>query len=132
MEIDKEILEEKIRHYRKTKSCAEATLRGLCECGNIDITPEEITHLSCGFAGGIGGTFDEGTCGALTGALMANGLMGDDAGQIKSNAKKLFETFKDEYGSVRCDVISRNGEDKSPCVDCCVFIANKEADLLEY
>ena len=79
--------------------------------------------------GGIGGTFDEGTCGAVTGALMANGIVIDDTGKIKANAKEIFNSFKEEYGTVRCDKISDKGKDKSPCVDCCVFIANKVADL---
>lgn len=131
MKLDKEILEEKIREYRKTKSCSESTLMGLCETAGADITAEEMTTLACGFAGGIGGTFDEGTCGAVTGALMANGILLDDTGKIKANAKEIFNTFKDEYGTVRCDLITDGGKDKSPCVDCCVFIANKVADLLD-
>ncbi|MBR2558672.1 MAG: C_GCAxxG_C_C family protein [Methanobrevibacter sp.] len=131
MKLDKEILEEKIREYRKTKSCSESTLMGLCETAGADITAEEMTTLACGFAGGMGGTFDEGTCGAVTGALMANGILLDDTGKIKANAKEIFNIFKDEYGTVRCDLITDGGKDKSPCVDCCVFIANKVADLLD-
>lgn len=129
MGIDKKILEEKIREYRKSKSCSESTLIGLCETADIDITQKEMTKIACGFAGGMGGTFDEGTCGALTGALIANGLIFDNTSEIKSNAKELFNIFKNEYGTVRCDKISKNGTDKSPCVDCCVFIANNFADL---
>ena len=129
MKIDKKILEEKIRQYRKTKSCSESTLMGLCETADADITKEKMIRLGCGFAGGIGGTFDEGTCGAVTGALMANGIVIDDTGKIKANAKEIFNSFKEEYGTVRCDKISDNGKNKSPCVDCCVFIANKVADL---
>ena len=129
MKLDKKILEEKIRQYRKTKSCSESTLMGLCETADADITKEKMIRLGCGFAGGIGGTFDEGTCGAITGALMANGIVIDDTGKIKANAKEIFNSFKEEYGTVRCDKISDNGKDKSPCVDCCVFIANKVADL---
>ena len=131
MKLDKEILEEKIREYRSFKSCSESTLMGLCECANVDMSQTEMCKLACGFAGGMGGTFDEGTCGAVTGALMANGLILDDTVKIKANAKEIFNTFKEEYGTVRCDIISKNGEDKSPCVDCCVFIANKVADLLD-
>ena len=129
MKLDKKILEEKIREYREFKSCSESTLMALCETANVDITQAEMVKLACGFAGGMGGTFDEGTCGALTGALMANGILNDDPALIKSNAKKLFNEFKEEYGTVRCDIISKKGEDKSPCVDCCVFIAKKAADL---
>lgn len=131
MKLDKKILEEKIREYRTFKSCSESTLMGLCECADVDMSQAEMCKLACGFAGGMGGTFDEGTCGAVTGALMANGLILDDTGKIKSNAKEIFNAFKEEYGTVRCDIISKNGEDKSPCVDCCVFIANKVADLLD-
>ena len=129
MKLDKEILEEKIREYRKFKSCSESTLMGLCETAGYPISQAEMVKLGCGFAGGIGGTFDEGTCGAVTGAIIANGLVNDDPGKIKANAKEIFNTFKQEYGSVCCGVISKNGEDKSPCVDCCVFIAEKVADL---
>jgi C_GCAxxG_C_C family probable redox protein len=129
MKINKKILEEKIREYRKTKSCSESTLMGLCETAEADMTKEELIKLGCGFAGGIGGTFDEGTCGAVTGALMANGIVMEDTNEIKAHAKEIFNLFKEEYGTVRCDKISNNGKDKSPCVDCCVFIANKVADL---
>lgn len=131
MKLDNEILEEKIREYRTFKSCSESTLIGLCETADADITPQMMTKLACGFAGGMGGTFDEGTCGAVTGALMANGILNDDPAKIKANAKEIFNTFKEEYGTVRCDKISDCGNDKSPCVDCCVFIANKVADLLD-
>ena len=131
MKLDEKILEEKIRDYRTFKSCSESTLMGLCETAGADITAAEMTKLACGFAGGMGGTFDEGTCGAVTGALMANGIILDDPAKIKENAKEIFNSFKEEYGTVRCDKISNHGEDKSPCVDCCVFIAKKVADLLD-
>ena len=131
MELDKKKKEEKIREYRTFKSCSESTLMGLCETAEYPISKSEMCKLACGFAGGMGGTFDEGTCGAVTGALIANGLINDDPSEIKANAKEIFNAFKEEYGTVRCDIISKNGEDKSPCVDCCVFIANKMADILD-
>ena len=131
MKLDKQILEKKIRQYREFKSCSESTLMGLCETAEHPISQENMRKLASGFAGGMGGTFDEGTCGAVTGALMANGLLNDDIPTIKDNAKVIFNTFKEEYGTVMCGKITNNGEDKSPCVDCCVFIANKVADLLD-
>ena len=131
MKLDEKILEEKIREYRKTKSCSESTLMALCETAGVSISKEEMLRLACGYSGGIGGTFDEGTCGALNGALIADGILLEDQGKIKSNAKILFNSFKEEYGSVCCGTITNNGEDKSPCVDCCVFIAQKLAELLD-
>ena len=131
MQLDKEILEEKIREYRKTKSCSESTLMALCETAEASISKEEMLRLACGYSGGIGGTFDEGTCGALNGALIADGILLENQDKIKANAKILFNSFKEEYGSVCCGTITDNGKDKSPCVDCCVFIAKKLADLLD-
>ena len=131
MKLDKEILEDKIRTYREFKSCSESTLMGLCETAQYPMSQADMCKIACGFAGGIGGTFDEGTCGAVTGAIIANGLLNNDTPTIKSNAKKIFNEFKEEYGTVRCDIISKKGEDKSPCVDCCVFIANKVADIFD-
>ena len=131
MKIDKKILEEKIKEYRTFKSCSESTLMALCETANANISLKEMTKLACGFAGGIGGTFDEGTCGAVTGAIIANGILNDDPSIIKSNAKEIFNRFKNEYGSVCCGKLTNNGDDKSICVDCCVFIANEVSDLLD-
>ena len=131
MKLDEKILEEKIREYRKTKSCSESTLMALCETAEASISTEEMLRLACGYSGGIGGTFDEGTCGALNGALIADGILLEDQDKIKANAKILFNSFKDEYGSVCCGVMTNNGDDKSVCVDCCVFIAQKLAELLD-
>lgn len=131
MKLDEKILEEKIREYRKTKSCSESTLMALCETAEASISKEEMLRLACGYSGGIGATFDEGTCGALNGALIADGILLEDQDKIKANAKILFNSFKDEYGSVCCGVMTNNGEDKSVCVDCCVFIAQKLAKLLD-
>lgn len=89
MKLDKEILEEKIREYRKFKSCSESTLMGLCETAQHPISQAEMVKLGCGFAGGIGGTFDEGTCGAVTGAIIANGLLLDDPMKLKPMLKKF-------------------------------------------
>lgn len=131
MKLDEKILEEKIREYRTFKSCSESTLMGLCETAEYPMSQADMCKIACGFAGGMGGTFDEGTCGAVTGALIANGLINDDPSIIKANAKEIFNSFKAEYGTVRCDKISDYGKDKSPCVDCCVFIAKKVAELLD-
>lgn len=131
MKLDEKILEEKIREYRKTKSCSESTLMALCETAEASISTEEMLRLACGYSGGIGGTFDEGTCGALNGALIADGILLEDQDKIKANAKILFNSFKEEYGSVCCGVMTNNGDDKSVCVDCCVFIAQKLAELLD-
>ncbi|MDO5847974.1 MAG: C-GCAxxG-C-C family protein [Methanobrevibacter sp.] len=129
--MDKELVKKDIETLRENKNCAQSTLIGLCRNGECDISEEELAILASGFGGGIGGTFSEGTCGALTGAVMALGLLEKDGPTISSHAKELFEKFEKEYTSVTCGVISKNGEDKSPCVECCVYAGEIVADLLK-
>ena len=92
---------------------------------------ETLELLASGFSGGIGATFEDGTCGGLTGAVMALGLLGKDNAMIKSMSKDLFDAFKAEYGAVTCGEISDNGKDKSPCVELCLFSANEVCKLLK-
>ena len=42
----------------------------------------------------------------------------------------MFEAFKDKYTSVRCDIISKNGDDKTLCTECCIFAGKKVCDLI--
>ena len=78
MDLNSKSVEEKIRQYRVFKSCSQSTLMGLCEVANHPMSQARLCALASGFSGGIGGTFDEGTCGALTGALIALGFLEDD------------------------------------------------------
>ena len=123
MDLNSKSVEEKIRQYRVFKSCSQSTLIGLCEVANHPMSQARLCALASGFSGG--------TCGALTGALIALGFLEDDEIKIKMDAKKLYDAFKKEYGSVQCGIISKNGEDKSPCVDCCVYAANEAIKLLK-
>ncbi|MCQ2972633.1 MAG: C-GCAxxG-C-C family protein [archaeon] len=128
MEFDRDLVCDNIRELRKEKSCSQSTLVALLVGSDCKLSQEELFVLASGFSGGIGGTFDEGTCGAVTGAIMAMGFLSDD--NVAPLARSLFNDFKEEYTSVRCDIISKNGEDKSPCAECCVFAAEKVMDLL--
>lgn len=128
MDLNSKEISKKIEDYRKDYSCSQATLMGLCE--NCDIDVEDLSKIALGFSGGIGGTFADGTCGAITGAVMALGILADED-DIKPMSKELFNEFQDKYGSVKCGAISKNGEDKSPCVDVCLFAGNKVCELLK-
>ena len=66
-----------------------------------------LCALASGFSGGIGGTFDEGTCGALTGALIALGFLEDDEIYgVKMSIRELASKIKlkkyDDF-PVTCD-----------------------------
>lgn len=129
--MNKEKVLKDIEELRENKSCSQSTLMGICKNADCDLTQEQLAILASGFGGGMGGTFDEGTCGALTGAIMALGLIGNDGGEISSQTKELFNKFKDKYSSVRCDVISKNGDDKSLCTECCLFAGDVVSDLIK-
>ena len=67
--------------------------------------------MSDSFAGGIGHEFSQGTCGALTGAIMALGLYasGDKQQHLKM-AKEVYEAFMAQEGTVACgDIYGPNG-----------------------
>lgn len=128
MELDSSKVEKKIEELRETKSCSQSTLMGLCE--DTEYSQDDLSKIASGFSGGIGGTFAEGSCGAVTGATLAIGLLEEDEDKIKAYTKEMFEAFKDKYTSVRCDIISKNGEDKTPCTECCVFAGKKVCDLI--
>ncbi len=73
MDLDSKEVVKKIEEYRKDYSCSQSTLMGICEVAGFDDV--DLVRLGKGFSGGIGGTFSEGTCGAVTGAIMALGNM---------------------------------------------------------
>ena len=85
---------------------------GLLEVANHPMSQARLCALTSGFSRGIGDAFDEGICGALTGALMALGFLENDESKIKTDAKKLYETFKEEYESSQCGVISKTVKTK--------------------
>ena len=84
MELDSEKVVERVKYWRKDegKSCSQGTLMGIGEVAGLDL--ETLELLASGFSGGIGATFEDGTCGGLTGAVMALGLLGKDNAMIKS------------------------------------------------
>ena len=129
MELDSKEVVKTIEEYRKDYSCSQATLMGICDVAGMPT--EELALLAKGFSGGIGGTFSEGTCGAVTGAVMALGFLGADEKQIISASKKLFNEFKDKYESVTCGYISKDGDDKFPCVEVCLFAGEKVCEYLK-
>ncbi len=114
MELDSEKVVERVKYWRKDegKSCSQGTLMGIGEVAGLDL--ETLELLASGFSGGIGATFEDGTCGGLTGAVMALGLLGKDNAMIKSMSE-----------------ISDKGKDKSPCVELCLFSANEVCKLLK-
>ena len=87
-------------------NCAQSVLKAVLE--EKDIFFEKAMLLSSGFGGGIAG---EGrTCGAVSGAIMAigvlNGLHSKDVAKSKERTYKissiLIERLKTKFGSTQC------------------------------
>ncbi|UQZ88453.1 hypothetical protein C4J81_04230 [Deltaproteobacteria bacterium Smac51] len=131
--LDKAAIEREIKFLRETKhSCSQATFVGICKALGNNLPVQTLLALSSGFAGGIGKTFDDGTCGALVGGVMALGHYHPGQNdETVTLAKDLFERFKVQEGTVVCkDILARyNGF--SHCTDCCLFVGGAFADILQ-
>lgn len=128
---NKEEISKKIIEYRdKGKSCSQSVLIATCTNQDVPLNEKELLSLAKGFSGGIGGTFDEGTCGALTGAILALGLLlPEDEEKNIVTSKQLLKFFKEKYGTLQCTKLTDGGKDKSHCNDYCVFVGETFSNL---
>lgn len=113
-------------------SCSQATLLGLCRTLGSNLTEAQIKAISSGLRGGIGRTFEDGTCGALTAGVMALGLYTASSEDEKAVAlsKELFEHFKKTYGTVKCgDIVGKFKFTK--CTSCCLCMGERVVELLQ-
>lgn len=111
--------------------CAEAVFRAVLEgAGAADVSPRVTTA----FGGGIGRS-KLGMCGALSGGLMALGILRgrDDASQPWDEAAELaeglFRRFKADYGCTRCPTVLENlgPQDR---MDKCIRLAGRTAGMV--
>ena len=125
-------LEETILALReKGYGCSQATAVALNREFHTIAVPEFVLKAATsGFRGGIGRTFDEGTCGALTGAVLALGLMIDNESLSADLSRQLFNEFKQKFGTVCCGRITDEHGHKR-CNECCLFAGTKAADLYQ-
>ena len=101
----------------KKYNCAESTFLALNEVLKGGIEPQTALRVATGLGGGLGGT--GGTCGALTGCVMALGLLAEDDPDIPRKktiypmAAALQKKFKAQFGSCICRTLIRDtGEDR--------------------
>lgn len=133
-------LEETVVQYLKSGYlCSESVIKAAAE--QMGITWDRLPAIATGLGGGIGGT--AGTCGALTGATLALGLVNgrntpdQDYYACVGLVEGLVEGFKNRFGSIACgdilgvDISTEEGRNYAvaqgihnlPCKDCCVFVA---------
>lgn len=128
----KENVEQEIIDLREKKySCSQATLLGLSRVFGSKFNEKDLLAISAGFRGGIGRTFNEGTCGALSVGVIALGIyLPDDNEKATALSKELFDHFKNEQGTVICgNIVGEHGFDR--CTGCCLCVGDKVVELLE-
>lgn len=124
-------VQSEIKELRQKKySCSQATFIGICKALGCEQSDEELMALSAGFRGGIGCSYNEGSCGAFTAGVMAIGMyLPKDNAKALALAHELFCYFKSQLGTVICgNIVYLNGFEK--CNKCCLCTGEKVAELL--
>ena len=109
-------VEEAMRCWAQGYNCAESSLRGVCHAQGIELG-DQCARMATPFGGGIGRSED--VCGALTGAVLALGIVlgragpGEDRLRSYDAAGKLYISFRERFGSVDCKVLNKS-DFKSP------------------
>lgn len=129
MEIDIAKVEEEVSSLRmEGTSCSETTALAISHAAGCELDDETLRSLAVGFRGGIGATFAEGTCGALSGAVMTVGLaMGSDRKGATVAAREMYERFRDYFGTVCCGKQNRGREH---CMNCCLVATRNALEIL--
>ena len=110
-------------------SCSETTVLAVSHVAGCALDDETLRSLAVGFRGGIGATFDEGTCGALSGAIMATGLaMGADRKGATMAAKEMYTKFKEHFGTVCCGKQNRG---RDHCLNCGLVATRNALEILK-
>ena len=87
-------------------ACSESVLMAVCQEFEIEIDDKVIPRIASLFAGGIGNT--GGVCGAVTGAVMAMGLVkerGETMEEVLSTlavTQEFRRRFEAEMGTINC------------------------------
>ena len=113
---------------RPNTNCAQATL-----CAFLDetgLSEETAMKLATGFGGGVR---DKEVCGAVTGAVMALGLImgqtSDDDLDAKKKASDITVEFNKRFKEKHSSIVCRDLKDKYP--DYCAQLVQDGAEIME-
>ena len=109
-------------------NCAQAVVCAFAD--KIDVEEKTLFKLAEGFGRGMGNM--EGSCGAISGAIMAIGFINSDGNKTSKvstygRSTYILDEFKKQRGTVRCKDLKTQGPCFTPCRQC-VELA---AELLE-
>ncbi|MFX1544390.1 MAG: C-GCAxxG-C-C family protein [Promethearchaeota archaeon] len=99
-----------LKYFSGGYNCAQAVFRAISEHKGVYI--ENGTQLASGFGGGI--THSGQQCGALSGAIMAIGLLvGKNVSDVREHkaetyrlSAELLSRFKEQFGTIICDTLT--------------------------
>ena len=97
-------------------NCSESAFLALNEVLSGGLNPQTAAHIATGLGGGLGAS--GGTCGALTGCVLALGLLAKEDPDIPRKktiypmAAKLQESFRERFGSCNCRDLTRDMGDE--------------------
>ena len=93
----------------KDLNCAETILYGANEAYKIGLDSDAL-KMAAGFGGGMA---IESVCGALTGSIMVLGMLfveerAHQSPRLKELVKELLVRYREEMGSIQCDVLKES------------------------
>lgn len=114
----------------KNYGCSALSLTAISSTLGTPFSEQQLRSMSDSFAGGIGHEFSKGTCGALSGAIMALGFYasGDKEKHLRL-AREVYEAFQAQEGTIVCGEIY--GEHHfNHCNGCNLCAAKKVVEIL--
>ena len=120
----------------KQHNCAESVFMALNEVLGGGLAPETAARIATGLGGGLGAS--GGTCGALTGGVLALGLLAEcDSAVLRKKtiyplAADVQERFRQRFGSSDCRDLIRDstGDRKTLCSSITATAAEMCAEIL--
>lgn len=109
-------IENTIKRHDKGYNCAQAVACTYCDL--LGLEEETVFRMTEGFGAGMGGM--EGTCGALSGAVLLAGLKNSDGkldapktkGRTYKLSKEMVKRFREACGSTVCRELKGAGKGK--------------------
>lgn len=95
---EKQLIEHALSLYGNGYNCAQAVAIPFCDVCGCDET--FLFKALEAFGGGMGGT--EGTCGALSGALMILSMLSSEGDPKNPSKKRTYERAKNIFDAFRC------------------------------
>ena len=109
-------VKETIVRHDKGYNCAQAVACTYCDIAGVD--EETMKNITQAFAGGMGTM--EASCGALTGAAIALGMINKNPVKSMQNVRAIMSAFKEQNGTVICKELKgiATGKVVRACSDC--------------